>query len=74
MKKEWQHDKNGLLDFIERQKTIWQDIEQAEEIAADSNEQLHQWLQQELLTVVELAKNYKDNLQDIITERNDCDA
>jgi hypothetical protein len=48
-----------LGDFIERQESIWQDLETVESELLSGNETLVDWLQEELMTVVRLYKQTK---------------
>lgn len=46
----------SLINFINKQKHLWEDLQFVEEELLDGNETLVDWLQGELLTIVKLAK------------------
>lgn len=46
----------SLINFINRQKHLWKDLQFVEEELLNGNETLVDWLQEELLTIVNLAR------------------
>lgn len=45
-----------LINFINRQEHLWRDLQFVEEELLNGNETLVDWLQEELLTIVDLAR------------------
>lgn len=45
-----------LIDFINRRRDLWENLELVEEELLDGNETLVNWLQEELLTIVDMVR------------------
>ena len=43
-----------LLDYIERQKKLWSDIDAIEQLCSTGNETVAEWLQEELYEIIKL--------------------